>query len=157
MDLEFLKMVELRFWKQVQKSNNCWLWIGAKCSYGYGNFRIMINGVRPAIKAHRASYMLTNHTEIPLRMCICHKCDNRLCVNPDHLFLGTHADNSSDMVNKGRSARGQKIGICILNEEKVKKIRELRSKYSITEIAKQFNVSRGCIWNILKRHNWRYI
>lgn len=157
MNLKFLKNIKSRFWQQVQKSNDCWIWMGAKCSYGYGNFRIMINRTRHVEKAHRASYMLSNNTEIPQGMCICHKCDNRPCVNPDHLFLGSYADNSADMVKKGRSARGQKIGICVLTEEKVKQIIAMKSQYSTTQIAKMFGVSRGCIWNIFRKNSWRYI
>lgn len=89
-----------RFWNKVaiKSSSECWIWQGAKFrDQGYG--RIIIN--YKDVRAHRVSWELVNGP-IPSGLLICHHCDNRLCVNPKHLFLGTHKDNNQDCVNKGR-------------------------------------------------------
>ena len=91
---------------QHNYDNGCWEWIGGKNNIGYGMFR---DGDKMRT-AHRVSYELFNNTKIPKYMCVCHTCDNPLCINPNHLWLGTRQDNYKDMVNKGRNnnwARGQ--------------------------------------------------
>lgn len=97
----------------------CWIWTGAVASSGYG---LCFNGEKTA-SAHRVSYE-TFVGKIPEGMIVGHTCDNPLCVNPDHLWLATHKMNSSDMVNKKRSARGEKCGKSKLTEEQVKFIRK---------------------------------
>lgn len=93
--------VKERFWSRVKKTDSCWNWIGGISPSGYGRFSIGLRGHF----AHRKSYEI-NIGRIPNNLCILHKCDNRHCVRPDHLFLGTRLDNARDMVNKGRSIRG---------------------------------------------------
>ncbi len=86
-----------RFWPKVKQTEGCWLWIGAKDSDGYGTFRISNRGTH----AHRIAYALkVGH--IPTAVSVLHSCDNRSCVRPDHLFLGTQLDNVNDMMKKGR-------------------------------------------------------
>lgn len=105
------KLIE-RFWKLVNVAgrNDCWNWLAYKNRDGYGNF----NGEgKKKWNAHRVSYIIANG-EIPDGVCVCHKCDNPSCVNPAHLYLGTHAQNMRDMRVRGR-ARNH----ILKNEEKV--------------------------------------
>ncbi len=98
-----------RFWRLVNKTKTCWLWTGIRQGRGYGFFHPdgTLKGRRKkgGVLAHRFSYYLT-HGKIKNGMCICHKCDNKLCVKPAHLFLGTPKDNANDMVQKKRFRGG---------------------------------------------------
>lgn len=86
------------FWSWVEKTDNCWVWNGSRYRKGYG--RVSYHGVRQA--AHRVAYQLSVGP-IPGGLYICHKCDNKFCVNPDHLFAGTQVDNMQDWTKKGKN------------------------------------------------------
>ena len=90
------------FWSRVEKTSSCWLWTGYKGRYGYLTF----NGER--MSAHRLAYTLTKGA-IPNGKVVMHTCDNTLCVNPNHLELGSQQDNIADMIKKGRNVKPKGI------------------------------------------------
>jgi hypothetical protein len=142
------KSTEERFWNKVKKSDNedgCWEWTGCQGgipSYGYFG----MNG--KSMRAHRAVWELTyGPMSIPSGLCVLHHCDNRLCVNPKHLFLGTHKMNTQDCIKKGRW--GNPAAKLTLDE-----IVKIRQEYKAggviqRELAEKFGVSRSQIGNIV--------
>jgi hypothetical protein len=137
--------VEQRFWKYVQKTENCWLWIGAKGADGYGLIR---NDKKYLSRAHRLVWEI-NNGQIPKGMLVCHRCDNRACVRPDHLFLGTPKDNTQDMMRKGREAFG---ALRKLTFEQAREIRKLHSKDKLSPrtLANRYGVRRSVIYRVLE-------
>lgn len=129
----------------------CWEWTGCKRDGEYGRFKV--NGHQQF--AHRVSYQEFVGT-IPEGMCVCHKCDNPPCVNPEHLFLGTNADNQKDMVNKKRQLYGERNPKAILTREKADEIRIIYKNGRITmkEVGILFGVSKGCIQHIIHNRHW---
>jgi hypothetical protein len=117
------------FWLKVKKSpNGCWEWMASFTKNGYGRFQINPR----TYKAHRISYLIT-HGHLPDDLCICHKCDNKKCVNPSHLFLGTSKENTQDMISKGRlnRSRGEKRGISYRKESGKWRARYMRNYKNI--------------------------
>jgi hypothetical protein len=139
-------------------ANGCWIWKGcAVGSYGYGSLRV--NG-KP-MYAHRYSWAL-HRGPIPEGMCVCHKCDVAKCVNPGHLFLGSHADNMADRNAKGRAVGGLKNPMRgtdhprnKLTEQQVLAIRA--DTGSQRDVASRHDVSRRTIRNIQNRTIWKHI
>jgi DNA-binding XRE family transcriptional regulator len=107
------------------------------------------------VAAHRVAYEVYRGP-IPDGMHVCHKCDNRICVNPDHLFLGTHAENMADMSKKNRQARGADNGSAKLTEIDVRAIRAENSK-SQSELGKDYGVSQSYISKIKRRESWKHV
>ena len=138
-----------RFESKINKSGDCWLWTGAKLSGGYG--KIIID---KSYLAHRLAYILYNGT-IPDGMVIRHTCRGK-CVNPEHLEIGTQAENMKDMVRDGTSNRGERNATAKLTAEQVLEIRR-RSGESTSELAKEFRVSIRTINNIIRGNTWKHI
>lgn len=137
-----------RFWKYVRKTDSCWLWTGTKDPTGYG--RLHRNR-----RAHRIAWVIHNGP-IPRDLYVCHKCDVRLCVNPDHLFVGSNLDNRRDSVAKGRHAFGERQGCHKLTESDVREMRTLFASMTNTELARQFNVSRRAVRRVRTGEYWSW-
>lgn len=147
--------VEERFMANVQKTETCWVWMGYKHPSGYGQFSIK----HKSIRAHRFSYIM-KHGKIPDDMIICHKCDNPSCVNPDHLFAGTHTDNIIDSIKKGRRFNSDgSYHTAKLTTSEVLRIRELYAGGTFTkaELGRKFHVNKGNIGLIINGKAWIHI
>lgn len=141
------------FWNRVHKTDTCWLWTGAKHKRGYGYFGKTVSANERF--THRFAWVDV-FGEIPEGIEVCHACDNTQCVNPAHLFLGTHADNMQDMVAKKRHKTqiGGSNSRAILSEPDVREIFLLRGKVPQLELASRFKVSRATIASIQAGRNW---
>lgn len=151
--------LEERFWEKVSKGEGCWEWTAGRHTQGYG----MIVIERRNTPAHRVSYELA-HGPIPDSLHVLHKCDNPPCVRPDHLFLGTHADNMRDARNKNRlvAHRGSKHGCAKLTEKQIGKIRAtysfrgMNGGWTLKELAAKYGVTFHAIWRIVARKTWQH-
>lgn len=165
------KPLLFRFWSKVDIKDNpdeCWNWRACISNKGYGRF--MIN--RKVVPASRMSYIITNGPIVG-KYEVCHTCDNPLCVNPNHLFLGTRKQNMEDAKNKGRLSSGEKHSkLCTGNravgersgKSKLteKQVREIRRLYTTTEtsykkLAKRFAVSPSAVAAIIKNKRWTHL
>jgi len=154
-----------RFWDKVdiKSKDECWEWRAAISSSGYGSF-----GFKEKVQlAHRVSYELTNGS-IPdgegyHGMCVCHSCDNKSCVNPSHLFLGTQKENIKDMFKKGREVRGlnkgERAGSAKLKEVDIVNIRAIYkyTKVSQYRLANIYSVAQSAISKIVLRKSWKHV
>lgn len=148
-----LKSPEDRFWEKVNKTEGCWEWQGSIDNLGYGRF----NEQRNSFTTHRASYEFT-YGRIVGGFWVLHKCDNRKCVRPDHLFLGTPIENVKDMVSKKRHFTGPRPWQAKLTVEQVKDIRGLCAAGMQGKVAAQkFGVSSAIVYDILKKRTWRHV
>lgn len=136
------------FWNKVDKcsENDCWNWKASKYLAGYGAFYVN----RMKCLAHRFSYEL-HFGEIPKDLMVLHKCDNPSCVNPNHLFIGTHQDNMNDMVSKNRAGKSN----AQLTEDQVREIKiRLGEGERPVDVAKDFPVERVAISAIKHGRAW---
>lgn len=156
--------IQRPFWSLAQVGDGCWLWQACKNNDGYGTYRWQGKDQ----KAHRVAWSMVNGA-IPEGKVVCHRCDNPSCVRPDHLFIGSVAENNADRARKGRSkgtfrsdqshpARlrsGQNHWCSKLSDEQVQRIRLRRAAgETVTALASAFNVNHGTISRIA-RGKWR--
>lgn len=161
-----------RFWAKVEKSpdpDGCWVWRGTRTADGYGRFRL--NHTPGEVRAHRLSWEI-HFGPIPDGMYVCHRCDNRACIRPDHFFLGTAVDNWLDCLSKGRHsvgtrhslslpaghAQGSRNGRAVFTEDDVREIRrQFVAGVSKRRLARENGVSRPTITAIVTRKHWSHV
>lgn len=152
------KPINELFMGHVKKTSElgCWEWTASLIGSGYGQFQCCINGKRYKY-AHRVSWVLS-FGEIPSGMFVLHKCDNRICVNPNHLFIGTQKDNVEDMDRKGRrvvlALKCEKHWKSILKAKDIHEIRE--SNLTNVELATKFGVKPSAISKVRNMRTWNH-
>ena len=143
----------VKFDRNVQVGPECWEWVGSKDVKGYGVMKIA--GVTYA--AHRMAFERA-HGPIPSGAYICHKCDNPPCVNPAHLYVGTHADNMRDKVSRGRcsSLPGESNPFAKLTAERVGQVRSLYAtgRFTQRELARHFSIAQSHVGRIVRGEAW---
>lgn len=148
------KSIQERFWAKVDRSGDCWIWMGCRNGttqqHGYGRFNIGGH----IFHAHRVAWEFTNGP-VTDGMRVLHKCDNPPCVNPAHLFLGTQTDNMQDCATKDRTTRGSRNIHAKLTSDDVMAIR--RDSRPQTEIAVSYNVHPSLICKIRRRKCWAHL
>ena len=159
--------IEERFWPKVDRQDGpygCWPW-KAKCNRGgYGRIRVWVKGIKKTANAHRVAWIL-KRGPVPNGLLVLHRCDNPPCVNPRHLFLGTHKDNSQDMARKGRAvgrpphSPGAKNGNATLTEKQAKQILARHRPWRIThkQLAAEFGVSWYTVGKLCRGENWKHL
>jgi len=148
-------MIKKKIFEYKVNRNGCHVCISHNVDrYGYP--RCKRNGTNWLL--YRYIYFL-NYGDIPKDKVVRHICDNRLCINPKHLILGTHQDNMEDCKERERHCKGEKHLCSKLNNEKVLKIRKLYKdkKLSYIRLGKLFNVTKTTIYNIVNRNNWKHV
>ncbi len=132
-----------------EPNSGCWLWLKTQHTFGYGLFKM--DGRRAPYNAHRASWML-HRGPVPDGVLVCHKCDNPACVNPDHLFLGSPADNMRDMIAKGRGRNYRNPGKAVVRKLSVEQRREIQaSDEGPTALSRRFGVSASAVCSLRRR------
>lgn len=160
------KLPAERFWAKVKKTDDCWVWTGNMAGK-YGRFW----SPPKTVLAHRFSYQLAHGPFDPKKV-VCHRCDNPVCVRPDHLFLGTHKDNTQDAIKKGRlprgdnhylrrdpsrAARGERNGFAKINPDVVREIRRRADKEKQKDIAKALGVSPATVSHVITGRKWKHV
>lgn len=153
-----------RFWAKVdvRGPGECWEWRGAKNHKGYGVIGTRVYSVAVAMAAHRLSFLI-HHGPLPPGLQACHTCDNPPCVNPTHLFAGTAADNSADMVRKGRSIRGrrQTVKHDVKRKLTVDAVKDIQRRAALgestTRLASEYGVGRATIYRAVRGIGWDHV
>jgi len=144
----------LRIIRPVQKAGECWMWPGSIHQSGYGQFFLSFSTKR--VRVHRFAYEIFVGP-IPDGLYCLHRCDNKACVNPDHLYLGTHQDNMNDRNQRGRTAHSERHGRAKLTASKVLAIRKAATQGKTRrQLADKYHVSPECIRDIANHRRWKY-
>lgn len=151
-----------KLFSEIEKNNGCWEWQGELHPQGYAYTTCYETGKREQV--HRVSYRIFKE-EIPHGLLVCHTCDNRRCINPDHLWIGTHKENSQDAKRKGRlehvklmQSKGEEKASSKLNNEKVREIREeIKKGIRCTVIARKFGVNSTTIYSLRDGKTWSHV
>jgi hypothetical protein len=141
-----------RFWKQVHKTDRCWRWTGHISRDGHGK----VSFRKRTHYTHRVAYELA-HGALPAGAVVRHSCDTPACVRPEHLLLGTHADNVADRIARGRSAVGTQNGRSKLDVADVQYIRRVQGAATPTELGRKFGVDRKVIRDIWNGLTWKHL
>lgn len=139
-----------RFASKIRPTPTCWEWMGARFSTGYGAFKVG----RQMRKAHRVMWTL-EHGEIPPGSLVLHTCDNRGCVRPEHLYLGSHGENMRDRNERGRSARGERDGLAKLTTSAVVALRAPGAP--VLDLAARFGVAEATAYQARRGRTWRHV
>jgi len=143
-----------RFWAKVRKADGCWVWTACVDTSGYGKLSV---GSREFDRAHRISYRL-HHGPIPEGLLVLHRCDNRRCVNPAHLFLGSIQDNMRDMVSKERQARGENKWTAVLTAAEVVELRERHADgETLSYLATVYGITNKQASSIACGDSWKHV
>jgi hypothetical protein len=138
-----------------EPNSGCWIWMNATSPNGYGI--IAKDGRRH--NAHRVAYMVATNEVVPRHLDVCHRCDIRCCVNPDHLFVGTRKDNMMDCARKGRTAVPRLIGEeCPASKLTAEQVRSIRSDTRSTRaLARHYGVDRMTIRAVRRHETWKSV
>lgn len=149
-----------RFWSKVpdRPEEHCWDYQGFITWNGYGQFFVVEDGKRCNRFAHRISWELSHKVSVPEGLQVRHSCDNRRCVNPIHLVVGTCQDNTNDRISKGRHSHGEQCRMSILTEAQVVQILEARfAGVSLSTLAREYRVSISSVWGISVGRCWKHV
>jgi predicted XRE-type DNA-binding protein len=145
------------FWDYVDKQfNSCWPWTGETDANGFGTFRF--RGKTTFVQ--KVAYMLHTRSKVPAGLYVCQRCENKLCCNPNHLFIGTYLESGLVYARKGRHLSDKNLhGNAQLRAQDVKDIRRMYATgaYSQAKLARQFNVCRQHVSDIIRMRRWKWI
>lgn len=146
-------MYDWNFWNRVVKTDRCWNWIGAKTKAGYGTYS------KNKIQYYTHRYVLLLLGYDLEEKVVLHTCDNPICCNPDHLKIGTHADNVADKVRKKRHKFGSDCNLAtVLDEDKVRLIKQdFKAGLSNKNIALKYNIDPTLVSKIKNNHTWSHV